>query len=190
VDLEARLRKHKSDLLTAAKLSNFIVFLCGPSLRSRRPAAKLRRSIIAQLKSEGFDVVLGEDDGLEDARLQVGVNAQDNELEFIRNHCNAVILVADSIGSFCELGLFSWHYAHSEGLIRKGTGADFILIADAKYRKNKSYFNEGPVKSVHAFGHVSFVDYRSCNWDDVLDRLKARRATFTLDHRRRGNRGK
>lgn len=107
MNLLDRIRDHKEELVKAAEESPFIVFLCGPTLDTENPepSAALRASLTERLVAEGFEVVLGEDDGLEEARLDLGINAQDNELEFIRRHCNAVIVIADSVGAFCELGL-------------------------------------------------------------------------------------
>lgn len=128
---------------------------------------------------------MGEDDGLEDARIAIGANAQDNELEYIRTHCDAVVIVADSVGSFCELGLFSWHHAHKRGLIKTGTNADLILIVDKKHSSARSYFMNGPVQSVNGFGLVLFVDYGRYTGADVIDRLRSRRATYIMDRRGR-----
>jgi len=47
-----------------------------------------------------FEVVLGEDEGLLDPEIsELGINAQDSELLYIKEHCNAIIIVADSVGS-------------------------------------------------------------------------------------------
>ena len=158
MDLKARIESHKDELVEAAQDSPFIVFLCGPTLDARdpQPSARLRAQLKERLEEEGFQVVLGEDAGLEDVRLHLGVNAQDNELEFIRKHCNAVIVIADSVGSFCELGLFSWHFVHDNGVIQNST--DFILLVDQRYRNEKSYLNEGPFNAVAGFGQALFAN--------------------------------
>jgi hypothetical protein len=117
-DLRKIVQQHTDELVEAASDTAFVVFLCGPTLSDHtKPSANLRRKIKEGLEAARFDVILGEDDGLEEARLKVGLNAQDNELEFIRKSCNAVVLLADSVGSFCELGLFSWHFAHAAGVL-------------------------------------------------------------------------
>ena len=64
---------------------------------------------MAALEAEEFEVVLGEDDGLEDLRSKYGHYAHENELQFIQGQCNAVVLIASSPGSLCELGLFSYN---------------------------------------------------------------------------------
>src|SRR5665647_270130 len=113
------------------KQNHMVVFLCGPSLRlvDSDPAAALRLRIQEALEAEGFEVVLGEDDGLENIRIKVsGGYAHENELEFIQRECGAIVLVAGSVGSYCELGLFAhWHAKSNENK------CDLILLANAKY---------------------------------------------------------
>ncbi len=189
MDLKARIESHKDELVEAAQDSPFIVFLCGPTLDARdpQPSARLRAQLKERLEEEGFQVVLGEDAGLEDARLHLGVNAQDNELEFIRKHCNAVIVIADSVGSFCELGLFSWHFVHDKGVIKNST--DFILLVDQRYRNEKSYLNEGPFNAVAGFGQALFANLGEYPCDEIIARLKSRRGVFTVDRRCRPRKG-
>ena len=182
-------QSHRKGLSEAAQDSRFTVFLCGPALPTPasgtdvKPSAELRAKLICLLRNDHFDVVLGEDDGLTEAQLCAGVNAQDNELEFIRNHCDAIVVIADSVGSFCELGLFSWHYVHEKGVIdpRK----DFILLVDKMYEEDRSYLNEGPFSSVAGFGKACFVDLRTYSCEDVLRRLRLRRGVYTVDRRNR-----
>lgn len=165
MNLIDRLRDHKEALLEAAEESTFIVFLCGPKLEDKKLSSTLRASIKSQLESNGFEVVLGEDDGLENTRLHLGINAQDNELEFIRRYCNAVIVIADSVGAFCELSLFSWHFVHENGVIENGSSTDFIVLVDRQYESDKSYLNEGPINAIAGFGQVHFVDFATYTTD-------------------------
>jgi hypothetical protein len=100
------LKSYRDELTNAFNETPFLVFLCGPSIAraGEKPSASARRQIKEILESQGFTVVLGEDDGLDSPEIKaLGIDAQDNELEFIRK-CNAVIVIADSVGSFCELG--------------------------------------------------------------------------------------
>lgn len=185
MDLKARIESHKDELVRASEDSPFIVFLCGPTLKAEepKPSAILRAQLKELLEAEGFQVVLGEDEGLEDVQLDLGINAQDNELEFIRKHCNAVIVIADSVGAFCELGLFSWHFVHKNGVIKSDT--DFILLVDQEYESDKSYLNEGPFNAVAGFGQAQFVNLGDYPCDQVIARLKSRRGVFTVDRRGR-----
>ena len=186
MDLKTRLARHRDDLIQSTQDSPFVVFLCGPTLNPpTRASAHLRAQLKDRLEKEHFQVILGEDEGLESEDLQqLGINAQDNELEFIRHHCNAVIVIADSVGAFCELGLFSWHFVHKKGVIKKDT-TDFILLVDQQYRDDKSYLNEGPFNAVVGFGHAQFVDFDAYTGDEVIARLKSQRGVYTVDRRGR-----
>src|SRR5262249_14118155 len=122
-------KRYTDEIVETARSNRFIVFLCGPNLEIKNAAAALRRTLKERLEAEDFDVVLGEDEGLDNADLQgIGVNPQDNEVEFIRKHCGAVVIVAGSPGSFCELGLFSWHLAHEDGRFENGRTDCIVLI--------------------------------------------------------------
>src|SRR5260370_14658721 len=139
------LEQHRDQLVKIASDAPFIVFLCGPNLEHDKSSSRLRSKIKQQLEKEGFEVVLGEDEGLANVDLKgIGINAQDNEVEFIRTSCNAVIIIADSVGSFCELGLFSWRFVHQDGAFREGQNTDCIVLLNEKYKDHVSYLNDGP----------------------------------------------
>jgi len=180
--------RYKNDFRDKLDVLKFTVFLCGPSLDGTKASSGARRRIKVALEAEGFEVVLGENDGLKDVQLDFGLNAQDNELEFIRGYCQAVIIVADSPGSFSELGLFSWHFVHSHGEIRKAVDAYFAVVVDAQYQHDESYLNCGPIKAVNAHGKVFHRDFDSFNPKAIVDDLKDKRAVIQLDARRRPRR--
>ena len=185
IDARLLLSRHKQELLDEAKHRPFIVFLCGPTLNDKsKPSAALRARLKEALEADSFEVVLGEDDGLEDGRLALNLNAQDNELEFISASCNAVVVIADSVGSFCELGLFSWHFVHDGGRLH-GTQArtEFILLVDEKYKDVKSYLNEGPARAVNGFGVVHYVNFDTFDCTLLLNRIRDRRGTMIVDRR-------
>lgn len=133
------------------------------------------------LKKEAFEVVLGEDEGLANEDIKrLAINAQDNELIYIREQCSAVIVVAESVGSHCELGLFSWHFASSHGVF--GAGLDLILLVDKKYRRHKSYFNLGPLQAVKGGkGVVKFVDFNKFDIAPLIKRLNDQRGITRAD---------
>jgi hypothetical protein len=177
------LERHREEFLEAASDATFIVFLCGPNLKQTKPSAKLRLKIKEDLEKEGFEVVLGEDEGLtNEALTSIGINAQDNELEFIPKYCNAVVIVADSLGAFCELGLFSWHFVHEDGAFSRNT--DCIVLLNKKYRKDQSYLNLGPGAAVTGFGKVEFITFSSYDGSPIVARLKARRGVHAVDNKR------
>jgi hypothetical protein len=178
------LTTYREELAEAARHSPFIVFLCGPALKSDEPSAILRRQIKEQLESQSFEVVLGEDDGLDNSEIhRLGINAQDNELEFIHTNCGAVIIVAASAGSFCELALFSWHFVHEHGAIDSAK-TDCIVLIEEKYKNDKSYLNSGPAAAVSAYGRVEYVNFSSYDPAALIERLRLRRGVSTVDNKR------
>ncbi len=185
--LKPSVQRHVELLKELAKDEPFTVFLCGPTLRedSPNPAAQLRGKLIAELEANGFEVVLGEDDGLENQRLDFGLNAQDNELEFAKGQCNAIIIIADSVGSFCEFGLFSWHYVHENGHLNKSPKPAFIVLVGHQHETGASYFNEGPVRSLLGFGHTYYIDFESYEVQEITKILANKRSIQILDKRGR-----
>jgi len=158
-----------------------VVFLCGPSLNADnpRPGAALRKKLQELLEKNGFEVVLGEDDGLEWLRKKYLHMAHLNELAFIEKECGAIVLIADSVGSYCELGLFS--YAHQEF----SNKTDFILIVDEQYESVKSYLNEGPARAVKSHGKVIYTKLDEYEGEEILSRLQDRKAMYIYDGRGR-----
>jgi hypothetical protein len=184
MDLREALRRHRDEFIEIASDSSFIVFLCGPKLKSSSASSKLRKRLKSKLEDENFEVVLGEDDGLDNPDIhRIGINAQDNELVFIQKQCNAVVIVADSVGAFCELALFSWHFVHKQGVIDKEK-TDCIVLLNSKFKGHKSYLNLGPVATVSAFGSVEFVDFNKYDCESTIARLKAQRGIRTVDNKR------
>jgi hypothetical protein len=184
MSLEEELKRFEAELIAAASATPFIVFLCGPKLTANKSSEKFRGLIKDRLEREGFEVILGEDDGLDNPKLKgIGINAQDSEIEFIRRACNAVIIIADSVGAFCELGLFSWHFVHRDGVF-KTTDVDCILLLRKTYRNHLSYLNQGPAAAVSGFGKVEFVNFSAYDGDSIVERLRHRRGVITVDNRR------
>ena len=185
IEYRAKFAEHAEELVATAEQKPFVVFLFGPGLDSDpRPSVTLRRRLKEALEEAKFIVVRGEDESVDNPKIKdIGINIQDSELEFAKHHCNAIVIVADSVGSFCELGLFSWHYAHDNGSLRH---LDFILIIDKKYKPPPgSYLTLGPAQSVHGHGLRLFKSFEDFDVTDVLSRLIARRGTYTIDQRGR-----
>jgi hypothetical protein len=169
------------DLRAVFSENRMVVFLCGPALASDKPGARLRARLKDELEKDGFEVVLGEDDGLEGLRMKFkGIYAHENEVAFIKKECGAVVLVADSVGSYCELGLFAHLHTHEDSNRR-----DFVLIIDRQFKGTTSYLNEGPARAVADFGVVYYGDLDTFDCSEVLKRLQGRRAVYFLDGRGR-----
>ena len=171
-NLKKSIQRFSMDLDGAFENRKFVVFLCGPTLgvADKDKAAALRKRLKEELEGEDFDVVLGEDDGLEALRKKFSGMAHDNELQFIQAHSNAVVLIASSVGSFWELGLFSHQHVHTNS-----RRTDFILIMDEKFKDDVSYMNEGPAKAIDTFGQLVHCDFSAFDTTALIDRLKTRR---------------
>jgi hypothetical protein len=155
------------------------VFLCGPAIdKLDKPGEQLRQDLEKALKTEGFDVILGEDDGLEQIRNKYSSYAHENELLFVEKHCLATVLIASSVGSFCELGLFSYKKVHT-------LKSDFILIISEQFKGKQSYLNEGPAAAIEDFGKVYYGDLQDFDYSDILQRLKRRRSVWITSYKGR-----
>lgn len=151
----------------------FVVFLCGPTIKdTEKSSSILRVKLKEDLERDGFEVVLGEDDGLENVRLDYGMYTHENELRYIEEHCDAIVLIADSIGSFCELGLFAHYHMHQ----RKNL--DFILLLNKDFEDEVSYVSEGPAKAITDYGMISYVDFENFDSAALIRRLRGRRSMF------------
>lgn len=173
-DIKISINKFGKDLEEIFSQRRSVVFLCGPSAKNlEHPGAMLRIKIEKTLKKEGFEVILGEDDGLENIRKKYSNYAHENELLFIQKHCSAVILIASSVGAYCELGLFSYKKVHD--LENK---TDFILVISEEYKDSPSYLNEGPAAAIDDFGKVFYGNLDNFDESPLIKRLKRRRAVY------------
>jgi len=180
-DVKVSIQKFGSDLEDIFSKRRSVIFLCGPSSQNiDHPGAQLRIELEKVLEKEGFDVILGEDDGLENIRHKYSNYAHENELLFIQKHCNAVVLIASSVGAFCELGLFSYQKVHD---LKNRT--DFILIISKDYENVTSYLNEGPAAAIDDFGKVFYGDLSNFDCAGIIKRLKRRRAVYFTSYQGR-----
>ncbi|KAF1073916.1 hypothetical protein [Halodesulfovibrio sp. MK-HDV] len=159
---------------------SFTVFLCGPSMRAldERPeeapkGAELRQLLKEELGNLGFEVILGEDDGIEEIQNDHGFDAQTNELNVLKRS-KALVLIAASPSSFAELGVFSHDRAHN-----KKSSYDVVLILSEDFEDSNSYIELGPVSVVETLGKVFFTSYSTDDCQDICKKIIRR-----LTHRR------
>lgn len=168
--------RFQSSLEALFEENRFVVFLCGPSIDGDevKPGAALRQRLVNELEADDFEVVLGEDDGLEDLRARFSGMAHENELQYVNMEASAVLLIADSVGSFCELGLFSYtFYAETQ------RNHDFLLLVNSMHEGERSYFIEGPATAVEVMGgKVFYDDFETFNTLPVIQRLRQRRTVW------------
>jgi hypothetical protein len=125
------------------------IFLCGADITKKTTS----RFKIAQALTENFwypmhyDLIYPEDIFDE---LLYSSNATDLlSLEnLLADSVDVVIVIPESAGSFAELGAF----ANNERLRHK-----LICVIDVKYKKDKSFINQGPVKLIKSVNKDAVV---------------------------------
>ena len=166
----------------------FAVFLCGPSRASETASARLREKIHRKLEEKDFKVVLGEDDGLKQFQENRGKDAQTAEVLYVdkSEDCKAVVIVADSVGSYCELGLFNWLYVSRDVGMFSQEKIDFFVILDKKYKNEESYLNCGPIANLkEANSQIDYCDFETFSVENFVKRIEHKRDHRLANSRRR-----
>lgn len=164
--------------------NSLTVFLCGPSYTKRPEAgAELRFRLEQALTNEGFEVVPGEDDGLVSLQETYGKYAHQNEREFVTSQAAAIVLVADSAGSLCELGMFADRITELNSPAQA-----FVVLMEERYKGDNSYINLGPAKVVEDMKKLIYADFSNFNESEVVDYLKRLRTVVISERRGRPRR--
>lgn len=140
--------KIRDDIYKPAFTFKTTLFLCGADINQKD---KIRHQIAKALKWEfWYDIIYPED--IFDELLYSSKTKDLLSLEgLLADSVDAVVIIPESPGSFAELGAF----ANDEKLRKK-----LICVVDEKYKKDKSFINQGPlklVKKTNPFGLV-FID--------------------------------
>ncbi len=151
--------KIRADVYKPAFNFKTTVFLCGADITQKD---KIRYKIAAALKSKYWaDIIYPED--IFDELLYSSKTKDLLSLEgLLADSVDAIVLIPESPGSFAELGAFA-----NDELLR----SKLICIVDKKYKKDKSFINQGPlrlVKKANSFGLI-FIDPNDI--DDEIDKL-------------------
>ena len=141
-------QKIRDDIYKPAYTFKTTVFLCGADINQKD---KIRFQIAEALKWEfWYDIIYPED--IFDELLYSSKTKDLLSLEgLLADSVDALVIIPESPGSFVELGAF----ANDEKLRKK-----LICVVDKKYKKDKSFINQGPlklVKKANPFGLV-FID--------------------------------
>lgn len=173
------------------------VFVAGPEIqrtwnghewRRRSKSTLLRLRVHNLVESSGHESVLGEHRLIATMAATAMSHAPSvvvSETYVAATSCNAIIIIPDSPGSFCELGLWT----QDEALCSK-----MLILANEQFESFVSYINPG-VFGVAADNHaeIRWVDYgnwRSCRGivEEFLDRRQQkvfRRDLFRGRHSQR-----
>jgi L-fucose mutarotase/ribose pyranase (RbsD/FucU family) len=132
--------KIREDIYKPANTFKTTIFLCGADIYQKD---KIRYKIAEKMKqnwhfSYTYDIIYPED--IFDELLYSSKKRDLLSLEgLLADSVDAIVLIPESPGSFAELGAF----ANDEKLRKK-----IICLVDKKYKKDKSFINQGPLKLV------------------------------------------
>ena len=156
-------KKIRDDIYRPAYSFKTTIFLCGADISQKD---MMRYTIAEALKSRRlywyyFDIVYPED--IFDELLFGSRSSDLLSLEgLLADSVDAIVLIPESPGSFAELGAF----ANDEKLRQK-----LICIIDKKYKKDKSFINQGPLKLVKQANRNGIIYVDPNNIENEIDRL-------------------
>lgn len=131
--------------------SKTTIFLCGADISLETTIRyKIREVLTNFWYSFDYDLIYPED--IFEELLYSSKSKDLLSLEnLLAESVDAVVIIPESPGSFAELGAF----ANNEQLRSK-----IICVIDNKYRKNKSFINQGPIKLIKNVNrdHVVYID--------------------------------
>lgn len=142
-------KKIREDLFKPAFTFKTSIFLCGADISQKTTTRyKVAQALTTSYKySLYFDLIYPED--IFDELLYSSHSTDLLSLEnLLADSVDAVVMIPESPGSFAELGAF----ANSEKLRTK-----LICVVDEKYRKTKSFINQGPIKLVKRVNKANIV---------------------------------
>lgn len=143
--------KIREDIYKPAYGFKTTIFLCGADVTNEDTIRfKIAKILLSSNWFYPYDIIYPED--IFDELLYSSKTSDLLSLEaLLADSVDAIVLIPESPGSFAELGAF----ANDEKLRKK-----LICVVDEKYRKDKSFINQGPIKLIkkeNSFGLV-FID--------------------------------
>ena len=153
----------------------FTVLICGPTVANCLTSGSYRLfgEIDSKLKIAGFDVIYGLDEALHSDAMNGDLDTSSNEINFVRSRCDAVIFIADSIGAFSQIGAIGQKVSTDK--TRSFSTVDFTTIIDLRFSMENEFFRRGTFAIFSSLGFAEFVDLKSFNPDNIIERLKAKR---------------
>lgn len=151
-----------NDIYKPVNTAKTTIFLCGADIFDK---TKNRYKIAEALNSPKYrfqyDIIYPED--IFDELLYSSKTKDLLSLEnILAESVDAIVLIPESPGSFTELGVFA-----SNGKLRK----KLICIVDNKYRKKKSFINQGPLKLVKKTNKQGLIFIDPYNINAAVERL-------------------
>ena len=143
------------------------VIVMGPNRSDGTAAARLRQEIIREAGEFGAAIPPEHEELIAVASKGFGPahNLTAYEIHLV-NISHLAVLIPESAGSLCELGLFS----SSDSFAKK-----LLILSSSKYPRSRTYIADGPLKMAEQNrAEVHYVDYNDIDtaWSHVHARLK------------------
>ena len=149
IDCSTIARKIREDIFIPAFTFKTSIFLCGADISQK---SAIRSKIAETLKTNYHYAMYYDLIYPEDIFEELLYSSHSPDLMTLENllvdSVDAVIIIPESPGSFTELGAF----ASNEKLRTK-----LICVIDEKYKKTKSFINQGPLKLVKTTNKTNIV---------------------------------
>ena len=137
-DIEKLAYKIKDEFFKPINSFKTTIFLCGGNLKKHNNIRyKVEQALSDWWNSIHYDIILPEDI-FEELLYSPSNNLLSLE-NILADSVDVIIVIPESPGSFAELGAF----ANNEKLRMK-----IVCLLDKKYKKEKSFINQGPVKLI------------------------------------------
>ncbi len=154
--------KIREDIFKPVNTYKTTIFLCGADLSQKdKIRYKIDKILTSLWYSIQYDMIYPED-----IFEELLYSSQTKDLLSLENllaeSVDAVVLIPESPGSFTELGAF----ANDEKVRNK-----LICIVDEKYKKNKSFINQGPLKLVKKANKHGLIFIDPNEIDKAVDKL-------------------
>ncbi len=156
--------KIREDIFKPVNTYKTTFFLCGSDISQKdKMRYKIAEEINNRWDSFQYDIIYPED-----IFEELLYSSQAKDLLSLENllaeSVDAVVLIPESPGSFAELGAF----ANNEKLRSK-----LICIVDKKFKKDRSFINQGPLKLVRKANKQSLIFVDPGNIQNVAEKLSA-----------------
>ena len=147
-----------------------VTLVMGPDLASSAPGAVLRRVLVDRIRAFGASVEPEHKGLIAAAERHLGAgHALDHYETYLVKLSHLVVIIPDSVGSFCELGLFA----------ASKFSPKLLILANDDHPDSGSYIADGPLTSAkNNSAELHFVDYsdHDATWAVVKARLERIRA--------------
>lgn len=154
----------KDNFYTPRRSYKTSLFLCGADMSDpSKLRFKLSEAFSDWFNKLNYDLVFPEDIFDE---LLYGKQGRDLlSLEnLLADSIDVIIIIPESPGSFTELGAF----ANDENLRKK-----IICLVDEKYKKNRSFINQGPIKLVKKVNSQGVIYIDPNNLDKYIKKIQS-----------------